>query len=300
MRNLPLPSRNSDRSDLQRAIRRYAYNGTMVGHDITPVELDGVIALYDHYDTEQATACDLLKGQALPQTLRDAIYTAYDTTQEGRRLSGIRQLVSKGVDLCPVCGIDPAVELDHFLPRSVFKPLAIFTHNLVPMCHSCNHAKLAGFATEDDTAPLHPYYDILPDVDFLQANVEIKNNGLSVVFAIDMSAALPGGFAGRLDAQMLALDLNSRYQKEVNSYISGHAVALHLRASTNGFDGVREFLQFQARYETGRFYRNHWRPVLLRALATYLPFVNGGYAIVLPVPQDILDDMSAAHPEQSL
>jgi len=155
-----------------------------------------------------------------------------------------------------------------------------------------------GFDTGDNTAPLHPYYDVLPDVDFLQAYIEIKNGGLSVTFAIDLNAILPGGFAGRLDAQLQALELNSRYQKEVNSYISGHAIALHLRASTNGFDGVREFLQFQARYETGRFYRNHWRPVLLRALATYLPFVNGGFAAVLPVPQEILNDMRVAHAER--
>lgn len=33
--------------------------------------------------------------------------------------------------------------------------------------------------------------------------------------------------------------------------------------------------------------------------ATYLPFVNGGFAIVLPVPQEILDDMGAAGAEQS-
>jgi hypothetical protein len=299
MRNLPLPPRNNDRSDLQKAIRRYAYQGALRGHDITPVELDEVIALYDRYDSDQAAPCDLMKGGTLPETLRDAIYRAYDTTQEGRRLGGIRELVIKGVDLCPVCGISPAVELDHFLPRSVFKPLSIFTHNLVPMCHSCNHAKLAGFATGDDSASLHPYYDLLPDVDFLQANVEIKNNALSVEFAIDLSAALPEGFAGRLDTQMQALDLNSRYQKEVNSYVSGHAIALHLCASSNGFEGVRDLLQFQARYEAGRFYRNHWRPVILRALATHLPFVNGGFATVLPVPQEILHDMSATHAEQT-
>ena len=53
MRNLPLPSRNTDRSDLQRAIRRYAYKGTMLGHDITPVELEDVIAMYDRYDTDR-------------------------------------------------------------------------------------------------------------------------------------------------------------------------------------------------------------------------------------------------------
>jgi hypothetical protein len=298
MRNLPLPPRNTDRGDLQKAIRRYLYKGIQRGHDISAVELEEVIALYDRYDSDHAASCDLFKGEVMPQTLRDAIYAAYDTTQEGRRLDGIRELIIKGVDLCPVCGIGPAVELDHFLPRSVFKPLAIFTHNLVPMCHSCNHAKLAGFATGDDRASLHPYYDLLPDVDFLHAHVEIENGGLSIEFSIDLNAALPEGFAGRLDAQMQTLDLNSRYQREVNSYISGHAIALNLCASANGPDGVRDFLQLQARYEVERFYRNHWRPVILGALALHPAFVNGGFATVLPVSQEILVDMNVTRAER--
>jgi hypothetical protein len=157
--------------------------------------------------------------------------------------------------------------------------------------HLCNHAKLAGFATGPEGGSLHPYYDFLPDVEFVQADVEIKNNGLSVRFSIDLNAALPDGFAVRLDAQMKTLDLNTRYQKELNLYISGHAIALHLSASSGGSVAVRTFLQLQARYEAGQFYRDHWRPVLLRALAAHPPFVNGGFAIVLPVPQEIRDDM---------
>lgn len=293
MRNLPLPSRANDRTDLQRAIRQYTYRGAVCGHEITAVEMESVIALYDRYDADGAVACDLIKGNALPESLRDAIYAAYDTTQEGRRLDAIRELLLEGIDLCPVCGIDPAVELDHFLPRSVFKPLAIFTHNLVPMCHECNHAKLAGFGDDSGTGPLHPYYDILPDVQFLRANVEIINNGLSVEFAIDMSAVLPNGFADRLGSQITDLELNSRYRREIISYISGHAIALHIRSVAAGAGGVQSFLVLQARYEEGVFYRNHWRPVLLRALAEHDPFVNGGFATVLPIPQDILDDATA-------
>ncbi len=286
-----MPSRNDDRKNLIKAIRTYVHKGALRGHNLTAAELDEVIAIYDRYDSDLAQPCDFLKGENLPESLRDAIYAAYDTTQEGRRLDEIRELVSKGVDLCPVCGIDPAVELDHFLPRSVFSPLAIFTHNLVPMCHACNNAKLAGFATEDNGGALHPYYDHLPDVQFVQADVEIKNNGLLVHFAIDLGAALPEGFAVRLNAQMTTLALNTRYQKELNNYISSHAITLHICASSGGSTAVRAFLQLQARYESVQFYRNHWRPVLLLALAAHSPFVDGGFATVLPISQEIRDDM---------
>ncbi len=293
MRNLTLPSRVDDRIHLEKAIRTYVSRGIVRGHDITAAELDEVIAIYDRYDFDLAQPCDLLKGANLPETLRQAIDTAYETTQEGRRLEDIRTLVRKGVDLCPVCGIDPAVELDHFLPRSVFSPLAIFTHNLVPMCHGCNNAKLAGFAIEAEGGFLHPYYDALPDVQFVQAGVEIKDNGLLVRFTIDLNAALPAGFADRLHTQMTTLDLNERYQKELNSYISGHAISLHGSAASGGSTAVSRYLQLQARYESVRFYRNHWRPVLLHALAAHIPFVDGGFATVLPIPKDIQDDLFA-------
>jgi len=291
MRNLPLPSRTDDRVHLEKAIRTYVSKGIVRGHDITEDELNEVIALYDRYDVDLAQPSDLLKGASLPETLRQAIYAAYDTTQEGRRLQGIRTLVRKGVDLCPVCGIDPAVELDHFLPRSVFSPLAIFTHNLVPMCHACNNAKLAGFAAEAEAGFLHPYYHILPDVQFVRAEVEIKGNGLLVRFAIDLNAALPAGFADRLHFQMTTLELNERYQKELNNYISGHAISLHGSAASGGSAAVVRFLRLQARYESAQFYRNHWRPVLLHALAAHPPFVEGGFATVLPIPQDIQNDL---------
>jgi hypothetical protein len=299
MRNLPLPSRENDQSDLQRSIRQYQYKGDLIGHDITHEELKDILALYDSYDSDRGAPSDILKGEALPEALREAVYKAYDTTQKGRRLEDIRNLVRKGVDLCPVCGIDPAEELDHFLPRSVFKPLAIFTHNLVPLCHSCNNAKLAGFGAQADSGFLHPYYDLLPDVDFLRVDIAIKNGGLSIAFAINLDAALPLGFAGRLDAQMQSLSLNSRYEQEVNTYLSGHAITLHLQFLSRGSDGVREFLQLQARYEISKFYRNHWRPVLLQALAAHAPFVEGGFSEVLPVPPEVLDDIKSTRHESS-
>jgi hypothetical protein len=39
------------------------------------------------------------------------------------------------------------------------------------------------------------------------------------------------------------------------------------------------------------YYRNHWQSALLRALAGHDEFVDGGFAAVFPVPQDILNDL---------
>ena len=290
MRNLPEPTRDNDRADLKKAVRKYRYGGKTLGHDITDEEVERVVALYEQYQQNCGAPCEDLKGSDLPDTLRETIHAAYEKTQEGRILKPLRDLLFKGVDLCPVCGIDPPTELDHHLPQSEFKPLAIHARNLVPMCHLCNHAKLAGF-DEDGEGFLHPYYDLLPDLDFLQATVDLHGPALVVSFAIDIAAALPFGFSGRLTGQMEALNLEARYQQEVNTYVASHAAALHLAHRAEGQVGVRRTLRLQGRYETRAFHRNHWRPALLRALSEHEGFTDGGFANVLPIPADLLDDL---------
>lgn len=177
-----------------------------LGHDITHDEVEEIVALYDRYEQDRGAPCVDLKGLHLPDSLRETIHEAYAKTQGERILQPLRDLLFNGVDLCPVCGIDPATELDHHLPQSEFKPLAIHSRNLIPMCHPCNHAKLAGF-DEDGEGFLHPYYDLLPDLDFLMANIDLNGATLVVSFAIDQAAALPAGFAGRLTTQIEALKL---------------------------------------------------------------------------------------------
>jgi hypothetical protein len=290
VRNLPKPSRDADRTDLRKSVRRYTYGGETRGHDITDDEIEAVVALYDKYEADLGTACDDLKGPDLLASLRDAIHAAYEKTQGRRVLYSVRELLFKGVDLCPVCGIDPVTELDHHLPQSAFKPLAIHTRNLVPMCHLCNHAKLAGFDV-DGSGFLHPYYEVLPDLDFLQATIDLTDGALVVTFAIDIEAALPDGYADRLTSQMEALDLDARYQREVNTYISSHAAALHLGYRAEGQAGVQKMLRLQTRYETNTFHRNHWRPALLRALLAHDGFTNGGFADVLPIQDAMLEDL---------
>jgi hypothetical protein len=290
MRNLPKPSRDSDRTDLKKGVRRYRYKRKLLGHDITDAEIDAIIALYDKYEADRGVSSDELKGGGLAAPLRDAIHSAYDKTQEERLLYSIRELLFAGVNLCPVCGIGPPTELDHQLPRSVFKPLSIHTRNLVPMCHLCNHAKLAGFG-EEGLGFLHVYYDVLPDLDFLSAAVDIVDTALLVSFFVDAAAALPVGYFDRLTGQMHALSLDARYQQEVNTYISSHAAALHVAHRANGQEGVRRLLRAQTKYEIGAFHRNHWRPALLRALSSHDGFIAGGFATVLPLSEEMLVDL---------
>jgi hypothetical protein len=296
MMNLPLPSRDSAKPDLEKALVTYRHKGEIKGYQASDAQIDQILALYDRYDADGAVASQALKGGQFPAALNQALKRAFNLTQEKRKLYSVRKALFQGVDLCPVCGIDTADELDHHLPRSVFFPLAIYSRNLIPLCHDCNDIKRAGFGDDEagDAHFLHAYFDVLPEVEFIRASVEIVDGALEIEFVVVESAGLSEGFEERLTEQIRKLKLNERYKAEVQTYLAGHAVALHMRNAEAGAAGVARFLSLQARYETNApFHRNHWRPVLLRALAAHAPFTEGGFAEVLPLDQAMLDELEA-------
>lgn len=292
MRNLPLPHRDTCRADLIASIYQYNYRGPQ-GHALTEVEISDVLAVYDQYDADRGAASEFLKGSNFPQTLIDALDAAYEKTYEKRSLYQLRERLFEGIGLCPICGIDPVSELDHFLPRSHFAPLAIYARNLIPNCHDCNRIKLAGFGgqNEEELAFVHAYFDSLPGIQFLEALVDISEGGLVATFQVVPEVALDEGICNRLSNQMITLNLNERYEKELNNYVMSHATAVHLEYARKGERGVRKFLRNQEKLEAERFYPNHWRPTLLRALANHDEFVGGGFVEIFKVPQRILDEL---------
>ena len=290
MRNLPEPDRADDRVTLTLALSQYQYRGVLRGYAGTAIEVDEVIAVYDAYDAVRGVATADLTTPTMAANLRQALHDAYDQTQKNRRLKHVREKLVAGVELCPVCGIDPPTELDHVLPRSDYKALAIHVRNLVPLCHLCNHRKLAGFAEPGAMGFVHAYFDLLPDVQFLHAGIELHDATLSVDFSIDETAAALGNLGERLTSIHRRLALNDRYRAEVNLYLSGHAISLHGVHRANGAAGVRDYLLAQAKYEVTRFYRNHWRPTLLTALSQHAEFCDSGFIPVFAVSAEILGD----------
>lgn len=295
MRNLPEPDRATAKATLTTALSQYTYRGALRGYAGTADEIDQVIAIYDAYDAARGAAALALTAPALGAPLKQAVHDAYEQTQKNRRLKHVRQQVLGSAELCPVCGIDPPSEADHVLPRSDYKALAIYVRNLVPLCHLCNQRKLAGFAEPGELGFVHAYFDVLPDVQFLEAEVALADATLTVDFSINQADPALGNLGERLSSIHLKLELNDRYRTEVNLYLASQAIALHGSFHAMGAAGVRAHLRAQARYETTRFYRNHWRPTLLYALAEHDAFCDGGFVPVFAVPLEALDDALGAH-----
>lgn len=284
MKSLPLPDRADARQHLETAVETYDRGGKAYGYEATADEIDYVVALYDNYDAALGGASQPLKGVALDEKLRSAIHDGYRFTYVGRKLSTIRSSLMQGVQQCPICGISPPSELDHYLPRSVYEPLAVYVRNLIPICHDCNHSKGDAEANTPEERLLHAYLDELPAGSFLRAVVDLDHGALLVQFEINPDVVMPDLTRQRLSNQIDRLKLNERYAREINSYMTGHTVALHDAHMADGSNGVRAFLQRQAAVEIHAFHDNHWRPVLLEALASHEDFCGGGFEVVLPMP----------------
>lgn len=282
MRNLPPPPRALAREHLVTALEVSVREDRQHGFPATEADLEAVLTLYDTYDETSGAADDQLRGTGLDAALRTAIHDGYDLTQYGRRLASIRASLMQGVERCPICGISAPRTLDHHLPKRAYQPLAIYVRNLVPVCGECNQIKSVAASANPAEQFIHPYLEPLPDVRFLCARVKLENRGLIAEFGLDPAVELPGLLAARLRFQLQRLHLNDRYAREINTYLTSHTTGLHMCFDAAAADAVRTYLLRQASVEMTQFHVNHWRPVLLLALADHGDFCAGGFREVLP------------------
>ncbi|NVM64897.1 hypothetical protein FHW88_003186 [Mucilaginibacter sp. SG538B] len=238
--------------------------------------------IYDNYETLKGVSNNKLLGAGLTIGLAEAIEAGYGEVQLNNRLEDLRNRLLVNAGLCPCCGILPADELDHHLPKSVFKALAVYSSNLVPYCHKCNNKKRA--VTGDDPAErfIHFYYDDVPeDVQFFFAVTKITNNALEVNFELRAIPELNAELYGQLSFQTQRVGLNSRLAKTVNDYMSSFAFGLADSFNSGGEVAAQKFLQGNARQLQRQFGINHWRTALLTNLSENRLFYNGGFFVPL-------------------
>lgn len=280
MRSLPLPNRSTARADLQKAVEKYKY-GVELGYDATEAELDQGLALYDGYDSLEGRPNPALLGPTLGEDFKKAIFKAYDFTRRGR-LKYVRENLMAGVSYCPICGIAPPRELDHHLPMKPYRALSVYCRNLVPMCHECNQTKSDVQGVDPASQFIHPYFDALGTVQFVRATITLTPSAIVADLSVDATAAIPAQLLARIQNQFERLRLAERFRPEINTLLLNYAGALSFVFESSGAAGVALFLRGQATVNRLATHLNHWRPVLLDALAEHHPFCDGGFQNALP------------------
>jgi len=74
--------------------------------------------------------------------------------------------------ICPICEAKPVIELDHYVPREVMPEYSVHVLNLIPLCHECNHTKLAKWLNADGKRIFfNAYFDKVPQVSIIMAAI---------------------------------------------------------------------------------------------------------------------------------
>ena len=227
---------------------------------LTPADKGGLQSLYKLYDNQNGLLTDQ-QYDAYDSDKAEAILGQYRKTRKGGVYHYIRDELNATVGRCPYCGINQPDTLDHYMPESIFKALAVCRLNLVPLCSRCNNLKL----DKPFARFIHCYYQQYPDNIFLLAKVFTIKQRWVVTYSIDETAIPDKDLYDKIVFQCGEIELKKRLQKEALTYLDdlcGQCVA-------NSNDELRVWLKGRLNYSLTTYGKNDWRTALLRGLLAY-------------------------------
>lgn len=275
MWKLNAPDNSDAMSNIDKA---FSYASGRVKHVISSLEKASVQDMYNEYERLRGTPNNVLKASSLRKELRGAFEVAYKEVQKAGRLKHLRSSLFLNARKCPCCGILPVDELDHYLPKSTYQILSIYSSNIVPYCHVCNKHKLASEGQVPEERFIHAYYDIIPeDEQFLFAVVWIQGKGLQCDLEIRKTPGLTDTMVKRLKFQIGRVNLQERIIRELFDFLMPLAFAIKEIYESGGAGIVKSFLTNTANQLKKTYGLNDWHPVIIDALADCNDFCEGGF-----------------------
>ena len=164
--------------------------------------------------------------------LLEALYSDQLVAAKGTERN-LYNLIRTSATRCPYCTFGEIYEVDHFLPKRRFPEFAVLPVNLLPICHPCNHTKRSKHPLNSTTYLLHPYYDQLPAITWLFAEMVFEAGGPVLIYRVDIDLDFYGDIAARLNYHFDTLHLGKRFKAssaavlaEIEDVLTEHLGAL--------------------------------------------------------------------------
>ncbi|WP_188897581.1 hypothetical protein [Microlunatus endophyticus] len=179
---------------------------------------------------------------------------------------------------CCLCGHAPSAQLDHHLPKTTFPEFSVLTFNLIPVCADCNFKKRELYRRSDGgPAFLHAYRDPLPTTEaFLVADISISVT-VAADFRVVQTPSIADPAFATLQHHFESLDLADLYGELATELMGEKLTPIYEYYDEGGAGLVQRYLQRDALGALRRHGLNHWKRVLLDALADDTDFCDGGF-----------------------
>lgn len=208
------------------------------------------------------------------------LYTTYMVNQDERHASRkIYDSIKASALKCPLCGFGEIYEVDHYLPKSEFPVFSVFSDNLIPCCHPCNHGKLTAYANTAGQQTLHPYYDEFEIEGFRWLYVDFVSNQdkFEITYYVDPPKAVNSVSYSRIFTHFKQFKLENRFKKHALSEMVTILDSLRQEFPNLGSQlDVQAHLKDEAKRRLKR-HINAWDSALYDALSQNIPFIGGNY-----------------------
>lgn len=183
-------------------------------------------------------------------------------------------IISAPKGKCPNCNHRQANTLDHYLPKSEYPILSVSPINLIPSCSTCNTGKLIEFPNSSESEVIHPYYDDIDNINWLQCSIT-KVNPLLYNFSVKDSIfpTLPL-LEERLKNHFTSFNLNQLYKVQSSEEFENINYQLTKLYSNGGYDVLKEYL-FDCYESRNLIDINSWQTAFYKCLSQNDDFCNG-------------------------
>ncbi|MCY9802678.1 hypothetical protein OTK51_04450 [Vibrio scophthalmi] len=273
MRNLPIPKTNN-KQKLAKIVssKNKPYKGRLVRIR------SRVKSRYDDYD-HHANVLENITASEITGVCSDALVKCY--TSKTEEMAALRDELLypdlEDFDECPFCGIGEPKTLDHYLPKEEFPEFSVLSKNLIPVCGVCNsNYKGRNWIENGNRLFLHTYYDLFPDEYLFEASVTVTNE-VAIEFSTKFIAT-ESYFCNIFSNHFDKLHLNKRYKRKASAEIKRKRRSLELiYRRNNSANDVAMSLREEANGLEIDYSKNHWKPVLYRALSKSVSFCDAGF-----------------------
>lgn len=173
-------------------------------------------------------------------------------------------LSSSPHNTCPFCSQRKVKSLDHFLPKTLYPAYAITPYNLVPCCSDCNKDKDTLDADTAGEELIHPYYDDLGDLIWLNAEV-IERAPISFQFTVNDFSEEDEILHARISNQFKVLSLGKLYSSHASEELENIRYTLQMLSETGDAIALNKHLET---HYNSCFDRNpnSWNSAMYRAV----------------------------------
>lgn len=247
-----------------------------------------ISAQYDAFELSAArTSLQSLVPNLACAKIKDALRACYDVPTKA--LWELKAAIKAAqperlLKYCPMCGTTLDSTFDHYIPATRFPEYAVHPLNLVPSCAVCNSTKSDDWLdAAGNRQYLHAFTDQLPDVVFLVSTLHESGEHLAVGATFDLvrPVTIDSMLWALIESHFKRLRLLARYNELSNDEIAEILSSSRYHLDDGGQD-ARVFLSMQAKGEEHIRGKNHWRAVLMRAMAEHSHLENWINAIRRP------------------